>query len=482
MTTQIKSTETYDLDAEKALIGSILVYPELFHSIDIKPSDFYDDRHRHIWKAITIIGNDGGDIDNITVANQLRKDEKLDDIGGPGYLTQLPLATETYNAASYTEIVKDYSARRELQNIAPEVAKLSGSKEINVADIDRLVTRLRNVQASISKIKAADFTSWEDLNQVIGPISWDWKDWLAKGFLNILVGMTGEGKSILSLRICGCYLLGWDWPDGTPFTGETGNVVWCEAEAAQAMNLDRAKKWGLPIEKILSPLGSPLGDFRLNNIEHKDRLTYMAMRPDVVFTVVDSLSGADPTAEKSTEDACNVNWLAALARDTQKPVQLTHHLRKRSLFDIEGVITLDRIRGISTILQYSRLIWALDAPDQTNVDNKRLSVIKSNLAKKPEPIGVTIGKDGAATFGAAPVLPHVETVADKAADLLMALLSDQPMPATELEKEMEHAGISWVSAKRAKQKLGIVSIRKEDSKWYWSLPVRDEYKKEYTDY
>jgi hypothetical protein len=294
--------------------------------------------------------------------------------------------------------------------------------------------------------------------------------------------MTGEGKSILALRICGSYLMGWPWPDGSPFTGKTGNVIWCEAEAAQALNLERAKKWGLPIERILNPLGDPLSDFRLTNPEHKDRLFYMALRPEVSFVVVDSLSGADPMAEKSTEDTCNVNWLAALARDIQKPVQLTHHLRKRSLFDMEGVVTLDRVRGISTILQYSRLIWALDVPDKNNKECKRLSVIKSNLGKKPKPIGVTIGDDGIAKFGEAPQEPHIETIADKAADLLMALLRDQPIPAVDLENEIEQAGISWRSAKRAKQKLGIVSIRKEDGKWYWSLPANEENRNDYTDH
>jgi hypothetical protein len=294
--------------------------------------------------------------------------------------------------------------------------------------------------------------------------------------------MTGEGKSVLSLRICGSYLLGWPWPDGTPFTGETGSVIWCEAEAAQALNLERAKKWGLPIERILNPLGDPLSDFRLTNLAHKEKLAWMTMRPDVVFTVVDSLSGADPTAEKSTEDTCNINWLAGLARDIQKPIQLTHHLRKRSLFDTEGIVTLDRVRGISTILQYSRLIWALDVPDKNVKETKRLSVIKSNLGKKPEPVGMTIGDDGALKFGDAPQEPHVETVVDKATDLLMSLLNKHPVPSVELEQEMDQAGISWKSAKRAKQKLGIVSIKKNDGKWYWSLPVKEEYKDEHTDH
>jgi hypothetical protein len=324
--------------------------------------------------------------------------------------------------------------------------------------------------AIVENSTAFAFSSWADMDKVIGPICWDWQNWLPRGFLNISVGMTGEGKSILALRICGCYLMGWPWPDGSPFTGETGYVCWVESEAAQALNLDRAKKWGLPLEHILSPLSDPLDDFRLTNINHKAKMATLIARPDVVFTVVDSLSGADPTAEKSTEDASNVNWLASLARDCQRPIQLTHHLRKRGLFDIEGIITLDRIRGISTILQYSRLIWALDTPDLINPENKRLSVIKSNLGRKPEPVGVVIGDTGV-SFGAAPKAPHTETLADKAADLLLALLADEPVRSTELENEFKQAGISWRTANDAKKKLGIVAV-KNGEYWYWSLPAK----------
>jgi hypothetical protein len=322
----------------------------------------------------------------------------------------------------------------------------------------------------ISAPVKSEFSTWADMDKLIGPICWDWSYWLARGFLNISVGMTGEGKSSLSLRVGGCYLLGWDWPDCTPFTGQIGNIGWCESEAAQALNLARAKKWGLPLEHILTPLNDPLDDFRLTNNNHKAKLADLLARPDVVFAVVDSLSGADPTAEKSTEDASNVNWLAALARDCQKPIQLTHHLRKRGLFDTEGVISLDRIRGISTILQYSRLIWALDTPDLTNKDNKRLSVIKSNLGRKPEPVGVVINDDGV-TFGIAPKPPHTETTVDKAVDLLMALLDGDPIRSTTVDDEFKQAGLSWRAKNDAKKKLNIVSVRKADG-WYLSLPAR----------
>jgi hypothetical protein len=458
-------------DAEASLIGCVLINPDIYSTIEISLSDFSIIRHRWIWHAIGQLIEGNTRVDPVTLADQLEKDKKLYEIGGPAYLARLITFPASFiNAPDYVAVIKRYARSSKILELAGRLAKKSNG---NGAELGDIITELVKLQEKIHPNGAANFTTWLDLDGVIGPISWAWQDWLAKGFLNILVGMTGEGKSILSLRVCGSYLLGWSWPDGKPFAGETGNVIWCEAEAAQALNLERAKKWGLPIDKLLNPLGDPLADFRLNNQEHKDKLAFMAMRPDVSFIVVDSLSGADPTAEKSTEDACNVSWLAALARDIQKPIQLTHHLRKRNIFDKEGEVTLDRVRGISTILQFSRLIWALDTPDLAHKENKRLSVIKSNLGKKPAPIGVTIGDHGV-TFGDAPQAPHVETIADKAGDMLLALLRKQPMQAAYLEDELEQAGISWRSAQRVKSKLGIVSIKKEDGKWYWSLPPKPE--------
>jgi hypothetical protein len=317
-----------------------------------------------------------------------------------------------------------------------------------------------------------DFSTWEDLDQVIGPIEWDWLNWQAKGFLHLLVAVTGEGKSQVAERILGCYLKGWDWPDGTPYTGNTGYVIWCEAEAAQALNLERAKKMGLPLDQILSPLGDPLADFRLNNKNHLAKFEQLLMRPDVLFAVVDSLSGADPTAEKSTEDAKNVNWLAGLARNAQKPIQLTHHLRKRGLFDTEGVITLDRIRGISTILQYARIIWALDTPNLMDKETKRLSVIKSNLGKKPDPIGLKLDDSGV-TFCEAPQLPKAESIQEKGIDLLMSLLNKGPLSTRIIDTEFEGAGLSTRTLKEVKKALSVVSFRKADG-WYCSLPVKKE--------
>lgn len=316
--------------------------------------------------------------------------------------------------------------------------------------------------------------TWADIAGVIGPITWAWDKWVANGMLHIVASEPGKGKSALCLRLAACYLMGKPWPDGAVFGGELGKVLWCEAEAGQAVNLERARNWGLPLDSLLTPLADPLEDLKLADAGHVRALEAMARREDVKLIILDSLRGLHSRDENSSEVMSVVHWLAELARDIQKPIILTHHLRKRGLFDIGEAPNLDRLRGSTAITQAARLVWALDTPDPMQEHLARLSVIKSNLAKFPEPVGMTIDEKGV-TFTHAPEAPKPESVADKAADLLLALLDDEPKPAAEIESEVQGAGISMISAKRAKARLGIVSIKKDDGRWYWSLPSRREY-------
>jgi hypothetical protein len=292
--------------------------------------------------------------------------------------------------------------------------------------------------------------TWQDLRAELAPISWSWDRWLINGMLTMLVAEPGAGKSALCLRLARTYILGDPWPDGTPYAGKTGKVLWCEAEAAQALNLQRADQWGLPAEELLLPLDDPLSEIALDNTEHMRRVEELAAHPQVRMVVVDSLRGANSGDENSSETMGVVKRLAQLARDVAKPVVLTHHLRKRGIQEPREGITLDRVRGSSAIVQPARVIWAIDTPDAGKKDVRRLSVIKSNVSAPPAPLGMTIGEHGI-VIQDAPEPSRRETLQSQATALLLGLLAAGPKRATELREEVESAGISWSAAQRASQ-------------------------------
>ena len=152
-------------------------------------------------------------------------------------------------------------------------------------------------------------------------------------------------------------------PDGHEFDGPTGAILWAEAEAAQALNLERATNWKFPLDKIYTPFPSdPLLDINLNEPSHLGNLAYMAELPEVKLVVVDSLSGANLYKKESDTEVMKITAkLAALARDLQKPI-VRNHLNKKREFDLDE-ITLDRVKGSSGIVQHARVIWAVDTPD-----------------------------------------------------------------------------------------------------------------------
>jgi len=318
----------------------------------------------------------------------------------------------------------------------------------------------------------SEYSSWADLDSILGPIEWAWKRWLPKGMLTILASESGIGKSALALRICDPFLTGGDWPNDTNYNGTTGKVLWCEAEAAQAINLERAKSWNMPIDNIISPLAHPLDDVRLDDSTHQEAVTSATNRDDVLFVVVDSLRGAAGGDENSSEFIKVGKWLAELGRDSGKPILLIHHLRKPNFWDNGSGPNLSMLRGSSAIVQPARVIWALDKPDPNDKDTKRLQVIKNNLGCFPEPIGMSVNGQGV-IFCEAPEQPRNITVTDQAVDLLLSLLSSGPVRSSELQKEFEDAGISWKTALRAKKNLRIVPAKK-GKYWYWGLPAKEE--------
>ncbi|MCA9935613.1 MAG: AAA family ATPase [Ardenticatenaceae bacterium] len=324
----------------------------------------------------------------------------------------------------------------------------------------------RRGETAVSVNEDATFSTFADVDRLTGAIEWAWPGWLAQSYLHLLASESGVGKSFIAMRLAGCFLCGMPWPDGQVFTEQKGSVLWCEAEAAQQLNKERAKSLGLPLDKIIIPSLDPFRDIELRNIQDRDAIWSWANDDSIRFIVVDSLSGADPRDENSSDKLSVLKWLAELARNTGKPILLTHHLNK-PLFGNETV-TLNRLRGSTAIPQMARVIWAMDTPDPNNKEQKRLSVLKSNLAKFPEPIGVQIGTE--VKFGPAPSAPQKYSELDRAMDFLRELLERQPVTAKGGEEAAMKAGISQSTLKRAKKQLGITSAKKADG-WYWSLPV-----------
>ena len=79
------------VDIEEMILGSLLIEGQSIEKINIKPEYFYKDNHQKIFDAIKKLDLKNQVIDQLTVCEQLRKDNNLDEIGGPYYISTLTL-------------------------------------------------------------------------------------------------------------------------------------------------------------------------------------------------------------------------------------------------------------------------------------------------------------------------------------------------------------------------------------------------------
>lgn len=112
------------LDLEESVLGALMLEKDALTTvIDIlKPESFYREAHHEIYRAIVQLFNAAEPIDLRTVVNQLRKNGKLEAVGGAYYLTSL---TTRVSAASNIEFharaIAEYAIKRALISIATEV-------------------------------------------------------------------------------------------------------------------------------------------------------------------------------------------------------------------------------------------------------------------------------------------------------------------------------------------------------------------------
>ncbi|MBQ3409830.1 replicative DNA helicase [Candidatus Saccharibacteria bacterium] len=124
-----------DIIAEKSLLGSILLSDTVFPDIleRLKPADFYDRQHQHIYKAMASLYEKHQPIDLLTITAELRAHKTLKEVGGAAYLTELTNFVPTpSHAKAYATLVETAAIRRRLINAGSEIVEKAyeGSAEI----------------------------------------------------------------------------------------------------------------------------------------------------------------------------------------------------------------------------------------------------------------------------------------------------------------------------------------------------------------
>lgn len=110
-----------NISAEQELLGGILNTPNLLVDIIgvVKPEDFYQTRHKIIFRAIEELFSNNIKIDPVTLADKLKN--MLTEIGGITYISQLAGSSIGRNVKEYAKIIKEKSNKRKLIRAAKEL-------------------------------------------------------------------------------------------------------------------------------------------------------------------------------------------------------------------------------------------------------------------------------------------------------------------------------------------------------------------------
>ncbi|WP_432980973.1 DnaB-like helicase N-terminal domain-containing protein [Dactylosporangium sp. CA-233914] len=120
----------HDLTAEQAVIGSVLLAPEVLADVaeTLAASDFYRPAHAMLWETLTALRAAGTPTDAVTVAAHLAEAGTLGRIGGAGYLHTLVASVPTVaNAGHYAAIVAERARRRAVVDLGDRLARLARS-------------------------------------------------------------------------------------------------------------------------------------------------------------------------------------------------------------------------------------------------------------------------------------------------------------------------------------------------------------------
>lgn len=117
-----------DVDAEEAVIASLMVDEDAVYKVNgiIRPEDFYREQNRWTFEACLALMERGESINQVTVAHEMARRDRLEDAGGPGFLSRVVAELPTpIGVEHYAHIVQRDSVYRNLIGATRQIAEMA---------------------------------------------------------------------------------------------------------------------------------------------------------------------------------------------------------------------------------------------------------------------------------------------------------------------------------------------------------------------
>ena len=229
-----------NLEAEQALIGSVLVNNEIIDEISniVNNTKFFDPAHKKIFEVIESLNNKGMIANPITLKNFFESNEGLTEVGGTEYLVKLTrFSSSTRQAIDYAKIVHEMYIKRELISISNEINDQSKDEGLDktgeniIEDAEQSLFQLAergNFSQSYMKFNQA-------LDQTIEMATLAMKS--DKGIVGVPTGLTDLDEKLGGLHKSDLVIIA-----GRPSMGKTALATNIAYHAAKVLHDNNEKK------------------------------------------------------------------------------------------------------------------------------------------------------------------------------------------------------------------------------------------------
>lgn len=244
----MKKQKPYNLDAERAVIGSMLVDSRCIVDVIgiIRSEHFYSELNRNIFDTIFSMFCFGKAIDGVTVAEQMREDGTYTD-STPAAIHDMMTTSAAANVVEYASIVRDKALLRELIDTVHSITELAISGKGGAAKI--LDTAVQKILKLSSCSNGAEL---EDVSRTVPDVYKHISD-IAKsggGIPGLSTGFTALDKLIMGLNKSDLILI-----LSEPGVGKTSIALNIAFHVARKSGLTVAMfSLGMPREQLVSRL------------------------------------------------------------------------------------------------------------------------------------------------------------------------------------------------------------------------------------
>ena len=305
------------------------------------------------------------------------------------------------------------------------------------------------------------------------PVEWLWYPYIPYGKITLLQGDPGEGKSTMMLNIIATLSTGGFLPDGAKISGPRRVIYQCSEDDASDTIKPRLEACGADCGKVA------FIDEELTSLTLDDEILRQAIQSFkaslLVIDPVQAYLGNDTNIANAKQARKVMQRLGFWAAAYDCAIVLIGHMNKKEgskeLYRSLG--SIDFVASARSVLQVNRL--------EGSETIRYVKQIKNSLAPTGPDFGFEIDREtGFRWLGCIGDEGGFEwqdtkppTAQERTAEMLCNLLSDGPVPASEVDGFFIDNGISLRSVHAVKRDLGIKSIRK-NKQWYWSIGDKED--------